>query len=63
MLFLSDRTGAFGVWSQPFAERPAGAPKLLKADVGDLDVIGVTVRRPVLRDQYSGQAFRRQGCP
>ncbi len=43
LLFLSDRTGSFGVWSQPFTDRPSGAPKLIKADVGALDVIGLTV--------------------
>ena len=42
LLFLSDRTGSFGVWSQPFTDRPTGEPKLIKPDVAARDVIGLT---------------------
>jgi Tol biopolymer transport system component len=44
ILFASDRTGAMGFWSIDVAEgRPRGLPRLVKADVGQLErTIGLT---------------------
>jgi len=43
LVFTSNRSGAFGVWSVPVENgRAAGAPTLLKADVGVTDPIGLT---------------------
>jgi len=41
LLFASDRSGTVGAWSVPIAEgRPAGAPVLVKPDLGDVRPMG-----------------------
>jgi Tol biopolymer transport system component len=43
LLFASDRTGSFGMWSQPFGDgKPQGNPELLKADIGWVTPLGIT---------------------
>jgi Tol biopolymer transport system component len=43
LVFTSDRSGSFGVWSVPVENgRAAGAPTLLKADVGRTEPIGLS---------------------
>jgi len=43
LLFASDRTGALGLWSLPFADgKPQGAPELIKAELGEAESMGVT---------------------
>jgi Tol biopolymer transport system component len=43
LVFTSDRSGSFGVWSVPIENgRAAGTPKLLRADIGRTDPIGLT---------------------
>ena len=42
ILFLSDRTGQFSLWSVPFAEGRLGEAKLLRGDLGRVDNIWMT---------------------
>jgi Tol biopolymer transport system component len=43
LLFASNRTGEFGLWTVPVSGgRTAGAPRLLKPDVGAVTTIGLT---------------------
>ncbi len=43
LLFLSSRSGTPGLWAIPVREgAPSGEPELMKANVGDLDPIGIT---------------------
>ena len=43
VFFFSDRTGSRSLWTAPVqAGRPAGAPALVKADVGPVRALGIT---------------------
>ena len=43
LLFLSDRTGRNGLWTQPMERgRASGPPALLRADVGPISLLGLT---------------------
>jgi Tol biopolymer transport system component len=49
LVFVSDRSGSFGIWSVPVREGVSdGPPILLRADVGDIDLIGFTVTDTLL---------------
>jgi Tol biopolymer transport system component len=56
VLFLSDRSGALGIWAVPVAEgAPGETPRLLKPDTGRLDPNGIT-RRGALYYNISASA-------
>jgi len=55
LVFMSDRSGAFGIWSIAVRDgRAAGSPTRLKADVGNIRLIGFTASSSLLYDQTIG---------
>jgi len=43
IIFLSDRSGSWGIWMMPVANgRAAGAPQLVKKDAAGIDPLGFT---------------------
>jgi Tol biopolymer transport system component len=43
LLFSSDRTGTFDVWSLPVSEgRPVGEPEIIRKNLGHVDPMGIT---------------------
>ena len=55
LVFKSDRSGSFGIWSVTFRNgRADGPPTRLKADVGDVDLIGFTATASLLYAHRSG---------
>jgi Tol biopolymer transport system component len=69
LLFLSDRSGATGIWSIPILDgQAAGAPELLKPDFNGTDPIGITRQGSLfyfmdvgLRDVFVGEIDSTSG--
>ena len=55
LLFLSDRTGSMGLWSQPMVDgRPQGPAALIKTDLGAARSMGITASGALHFFQRSG---------
>ena len=57
LLFASDRAGSLGLWAMPFTSAgPAGAPEVLKTDLGAVDSLGVTQSGALYYSVHGGGA-------
>jgi Tol biopolymer transport system component len=57
LVFKSNRSGSFGIWSIAVRDgRGEGSPTLLKADAGDIDLLGFTATGSLLHCHRSGSA-------
>lgn len=55
LAFTSNRSGSFGIWSVPIRNgREDGAPTQLKADIGDVGLVGFTAMGSLLYEQKIG---------
>ena len=55
LAFTSNRSGSFGIWSVPIRNgREDGAPTQLKADIGDVGLVGFTAMGSLLDEQKIG---------
>ena len=55
VLFKSDRTGSTGIWKIPVAGgRPQGDPQLLRSDMGDISIMGLTRDGSLFYGLFSG---------
>jgi Tol biopolymer transport system component len=59
LLFASDRAGSLGLWAAPFNQTgPAGAPEILKADLGAVEPLGVTQSGALYYAVHGGGSVR-----